>query len=57
MPELAGEIARRIARDEADGFFLNSHYYFLGRPIRHCGYAVLEPAAVQAPARPLREDA
>jgi len=39
LPALAGEIARRIAQDEADGFFLNSHYYFLGRPIRHCGYA------------------
>ncbi len=39
VPELADEIDRRIARDEADGFLLNSHYYFLGRPIRHCGYA------------------
>jgi glycosyltransferase involved in cell wall biosynthesis len=38
-PELADEIARRIVGDEADGFFLNSHYYFLGRPIRHCGYS------------------
>ena len=39
VPELADEIARRIARNEADGFYLNSHYYFLGRRIRHCGYA------------------
>jgi glycosyltransferase involved in cell wall biosynthesis len=39
VPELASEITRRISRDEADGFYLNSHYYFLGRPIRHCGYA------------------
>jgi glycosyltransferase involved in cell wall biosynthesis len=36
--ELAAEIARRIAGDEADGFYLNSRYYFLGRQIRHCGY-------------------
>jgi len=39
VPELAAEIARRIARDEADGFYLNSRYYFLGRRIRHCGYS------------------
>jgi len=39
LPELAEEIARRIADDEADGFYLNSRYYFLGRRIRHCGYS------------------
>jgi glycosyltransferase involved in cell wall biosynthesis len=39
LPKLADEITRRINQDEADGFYLNSHYYFLGRPIRHCGYA------------------
>ena len=39
IPELATEIAGRIARDEADGFYLNSQYYFLGRRIRHCGYS------------------
>ncbi len=39
VPELASEIAVRIARDEADGFYLNSRYYFLGRHIRHCGYS------------------
>jgi glycosyltransferase involved in cell wall biosynthesis len=39
VPELAGEIARRTASDEADGFFLNMKYFFLGRRIRHCGYA------------------
>jgi glycosyltransferase involved in cell wall biosynthesis len=38
IADLAEEISRRITKDEADGFFLNSHYYFLGRPIRHCGY-------------------
>ena len=39
VPELAAEIARRTAADEADGFYLNMKYYFLGRRIRHCGYA------------------
>jgi glycosyltransferase involved in cell wall biosynthesis len=39
VPALAAEIARRIDRDEADGYYLNSHYSFLGRPIRHCGYS------------------
>jgi glycosyltransferase involved in cell wall biosynthesis len=39
IPELAEEIARRTASDEADGFNLNMKYFFLGRRIRHCGYA------------------
>jgi glycosyltransferase involved in cell wall biosynthesis len=39
VPELADEIARRTASDEADGFYLNMKYFFLGRRIRHCGYA------------------
>lgn len=39
VPELAAEIARRVASDEADGYLLNSKYYFLGRRIRHCGYS------------------
>lgn len=38
-PELAREIRQRIRTDEADGFYLNSRYYFLGRRIRHCGYS------------------
>ena len=38
-PELAAEIGRRIASDEADGFYLNMKYFFLGRRIRHCGYS------------------
>lgn len=38
-PELAEEIAARIASGEADGYYLNSQYYFLGRRIRHCGYS------------------
>jgi glycosyltransferase involved in cell wall biosynthesis len=39
VPELAAEIAQRIASLEADGYYLNSRYYFLGRRIRHCGYS------------------
>lgn len=39
VPELAEEVARRTAADEADGFYLNMKYFFLGRRIRHCGYA------------------
>ena len=39
VPELAAEIARRTASDEADGFYLNMKYFFLGRRINHCGYA------------------
>jgi len=39
LPDLAAEIAARIASDEADGYYLNSRYYFLGRRIRHCGYS------------------
>jgi glycosyltransferase involved in cell wall biosynthesis len=39
VPELAEEIARRIASGEAEGYYLNSKYFFLGRRIRHCGYS------------------
>lgn len=39
VPELAEEIKRKIHADEADGYYLNMKYYFLGRRIRHCGYA------------------
>jgi glycosyltransferase involved in cell wall biosynthesis len=39
LPELAREIAARTASVEADGVYLNMLYYFLGRRIRHCGYA------------------
>jgi glycosyltransferase involved in cell wall biosynthesis len=39
VPELAEEIERRIATDEADGYLLNMKYFFLGRRIRHCGYS------------------
>jgi glycosyltransferase involved in cell wall biosynthesis len=39
VAELANEIADRIGDDLADGYYLNSRYYFLGRHIRHCGYS------------------
>ncbi len=39
VPGLAAEIGRRTAADEADGFYLNMKYFFLGRRIKHCGYA------------------
>lgn len=39
VPALAEEIARRTRNDEADGFYLNMKYFFLGRRIRHCGYS------------------
>jgi glycosyltransferase involved in cell wall biosynthesis len=38
-PALAAEITARVAADEADGYYLNSQYYFLGRRLRHCGYS------------------
>jgi len=38
-PKLALEIAHRIAMNEAEGYYLNSKYFFLGRRIRHCGYS------------------
>lgn len=37
--ELAEEIARRTEADDADGFYLNMKYFFLGRRIKHCGYS------------------
>jgi glycosyltransferase involved in cell wall biosynthesis len=37
-PALANEIATRIASNDAEGFYLNMKYYFLGRRLRHCGY-------------------
>ena len=41
-PELAQEIARRIGSGEAEGYYLNSQYFFLGRRIRHCGRRSVE---------------
>ncbi len=37
--ELADEIGERIGSGEADGYELNSRYFFLGRRIKHCGYS------------------
>jgi glycosyltransferase involved in cell wall biosynthesis len=39
VPGLADEIVRRTAAGEADGFYLNMKYFFIGRRIKHCGYA------------------
>ena len=39
VPELANEIAHRVTKNEAEGYYLNSKYFFLGRRIRHCGYS------------------
>lgn len=39
VPELAREIGEKIEADEADGYYLNSKYFFLGRRIKHCGYS------------------
>jgi glycosyltransferase involved in cell wall biosynthesis len=39
VPDLAEEIRRRISINEAEGYYINSRYYFLGRRIRHCGYS------------------
>jgi glycosyltransferase involved in cell wall biosynthesis len=38
-PALATEIAHRVRTSEAEGYYLNSKYFFLGRRIRHCGYS------------------
>jgi glycosyltransferase involved in cell wall biosynthesis len=38
-PALAAEIQRRIVSGEAEGYYLNSRYFFLGRRIRRCGYS------------------
>jgi glycosyltransferase involved in cell wall biosynthesis len=40
-PALAEEIAEKVANPDADGYYLHFLYMFLGRPIRHCGYASL----------------
>jgi len=37
-PALAEEIRCAVASDEADGYFINRRFFFLGRWIRHCGY-------------------
>lgn len=37
-PALAEEIQRKIAAPDADGYFINRRFMFLGQWIRHCGY-------------------
>ncbi len=37
--ELAAEITARVGTGEAEGYYLNSKYFFLGRRICHCGYS------------------
>ena len=40
VPELArGDRPADRLGDEAEGYYLNSKYFFLGRRIRHCGYS------------------
>ena len=58
VPELAGEIAQRIAADEAEGL-LPEHEVFLPGPAHPPLrlFRVLEPAPVPASPGPLREDA
>ncbi len=37
-PALGEEILRRAANPDADGYFINRRFMFMGRWIRHCGY-------------------
>ncbi len=37
-PELRDEIREVIERDEADGYYMNRRFIFLGRWIKHCGW-------------------
>lgn len=37
-PELADEIQRELRAPEADGYFINRRFMFLGKWIKHCGY-------------------
>ncbi len=37
-PELGQEILRKAAAPDADGYFINRRFMFMGRWIRHCGY-------------------
>ena len=47
-PALAEEIAEKVAHPDADGYYLHFLYMFLGRPIRHCGYASLRVLRLSA---------
>jgi len=37
-PELAAEIQQELKSPQADGYFINRRFMFLGKWIRHCGY-------------------
>jgi glycosyltransferase involved in cell wall biosynthesis len=37
-PELAREIKEVLRRPPAEGYFINRHFMFMGKWIRHCGY-------------------
>ena len=37
-PELAEEIAAKLAAPDADGYYIPRRFMFMGRWIRHCGY-------------------
>ena len=37
-PELAEEIVRVLENPQADGYYLNRRFMFMGKWIRHCGY-------------------
>jgi glycosyltransferase involved in cell wall biosynthesis len=37
-PALADEIQKAVAAPEADGYYLNRRFMFMGRWLRHCGY-------------------
>jgi glycosyltransferase involved in cell wall biosynthesis len=37
-PELAAEIQAELKAPQADGYFINRRFIFLGQWIRHCGY-------------------
>jgi hypothetical protein len=37
-PELASEIRSAVRRPQADGYYINRRFMFMGRWIRHCGY-------------------
>jgi len=37
-PALAEEIQKTVAAPEADGYYINRRFMFMGRWLRHCGY-------------------
>ncbi|MDD5704317.1 MAG: glycosyltransferase family 2 protein [Kiritimatiellae bacterium] len=39
--DLQAQIAEKVRRPDADGYYVHFTFMFMGRPIRHCGYASL----------------